>query len=179
MCSQSPAEPDASKQHRGRPTFPEVPPAPVYYPTEAEFAEPFKYILSIKEEAQKFGICKIVPPPNWRPSWSIDSRNFMFDTRIQNVHQLQERGEFLFWKRLKKSLAKRGTPLKVVPRLDGKQLNLFALYRYNCSSLLLSDRVSSDVRLILVGPFRSTGTSCAPVATIKCTVMHSVTSGPR
>ena len=86
--------------------------------------------MSIKEEAQKFGICKIVPPSNWKPSWSIDSRNFMFDTRIQNVHQLQERGEFLFWKRLKKSLAKRGTPLKVVPRLDGKQLNLFALYRY-------------------------------------------------
>lgn len=127
--AESPAPP-ATKQARGREPFPEVPAAPTYYPSEEEFAEPFKYILRIKPEAEKFGICKIVPPPNWKPSWSIDSRNFMFDTRIQNVHQLQERGEFLFWKRLKKSLAKRGTPLQVVPRLDGKQLNLFALYRW-------------------------------------------------
>lgn len=120
----------AAKQQREREPFPEVPAAPTYYPSEEQFAEPFKYILSIKAEAAKFGICKIVPPPNWKPSWSIDSRSFMFDTRIQNVHQLQERGEFLFWKRLKKSLAKRGMPLTVVPRLDGKQLNLFALYRW-------------------------------------------------
>ena len=140
-----------TKQQRAREPFPQVPAAPTYYPSEEEFAEPFKYILRIKPEAEKYGICKIVPPPNWKPSWSIDSKNFTFDTRIQNVHQLQvnspplsraapgpltlavahqERGEFLFWKRLKKSLAKRGTPLKAVPRLDGKQLDLFAMYRW-------------------------------------------------
>jgi hypothetical protein len=124
----SSAPPPASKQHRTRPPFPEVPLAPSYYPTAEEFAEPFKYIRSIRAEAEKYGICKIVPPPNWKPSWSIDSHRFVFQTRIQNIHQLQERGEFLFWRGLKRSLAQRGTPLKVLPRLDGKQLNLFALY---------------------------------------------------
>ena len=126
----SSAEAPATKQHRVRPPFPDVPLAPSYYPTAEEFAEPFRYINSIKAEAEKYGICKIVPPPNWKPSWSIDSHRFLFDTRIQNIHQLQERGEFLFWRGLKRSLEQRGTPLKVLPRLAGKQLNLFALYRW-------------------------------------------------
>lgn len=83
----------SSKQSRTRPPFPDVPLAPTYYPTAEEFAEPFRYIRSIRAEAEKYGICKVVPPPNWKPSWSIDSHRFLFDTRIQNIHQLQERGE--------------------------------------------------------------------------------------
>ena len=50
--AESPAPP-ATKQARGREPFPEVPAAPTYYPSEEEFAEPFKYILRIKPEAEK------------------------------------------------------------------------------------------------------------------------------
>eukprot|EP01046_Picozoa_sp_COSAG06_P021231 COSAG06_NODE_1586_length_9011_cov_83.566652_5_plen_127_part_00 len=64
-------------------------------------------------QAEPYGLCKVVPPAGWAPSWPIDSENFRFQTRIQNVHQLQERGEFAFWKQLKESLARHNKPLKV------------------------------------------------------------------
>lgn len=46
------------------------------------------------------------------------------------MHQLQERGEFAFWKQLKESLERQQIPLKVIPRLNGKQIDIFALYRF-------------------------------------------------
>lgn len=39
-----------------------LPIAPEYYPTLAEFQDPVTYILKIEKEASRYGICKIVPP---------------------------------------------------------------------------------------------------------------------
>ena len=38
-------------------------------------------------------------------------------------------GEFIFWKQLKESLERHGNPIKMLPRLDGKQIDMFTLYR--------------------------------------------------
>lgn len=46
--------------------------APIFYPTEAEFMDPFKYIESIRMVGEKAGICKIRPPPTWKPTFSVD-----------------------------------------------------------------------------------------------------------
>ena len=46
--------------------------APIFRPTEEEFLDPFKYIESIRPQAEKAGICKIIPPHNWKPSFSVD-----------------------------------------------------------------------------------------------------------
>ncbi|KAJ8751992.1 hypothetical protein K2173_001018 [Erythroxylum novogranatense] len=39
-----------------------LPLAPEYHPTLAEFQDPIGYIFKIEKEASKYGICKIVPP---------------------------------------------------------------------------------------------------------------------
>lgn len=40
----------------------ELPLAPVFYPTDTEFADPIAYISKIEKEASAFGICKVIPP---------------------------------------------------------------------------------------------------------------------
>lgn len=47
--------------------------APCYYPTEKEFMEPLRFIESIRPEAEKAGICKIIPPEGWKPAFALDT----------------------------------------------------------------------------------------------------------
>lgn len=47
--------------------------APTYRPTPEQFKDPVQYIQSIREEAQKFGIVKIVPPEDWNPPFAVDT----------------------------------------------------------------------------------------------------------
>lgn len=67
----------------------EPPPlAPIYYPTEEEFNDPILYVAKIKSEAERFGICKIVPPSSFRPPFSIQPENFEFTPRLQKLNEL-------------------------------------------------------------------------------------------
>ncbi|GAB2296855.1 hypothetical protein Dimus_030956 [Dionaea muscipula] len=68
-----------------------VSPAPVYYPTEEEFKDPLEFIYKIREEAEPYGICKIVPPESWKPPFALDLNSFSFPTKTQAIHQLQAR----------------------------------------------------------------------------------------
>lgn len=66
--------------------------APVYHPTAEEFADPLRYIASIRAEAEAYGICKIVPPAEgWSVPFNQDRARFSFKTRIQTVNELQLR----------------------------------------------------------------------------------------
>lgn len=40
--------------------------APTFYPTEKDFQDPLEYIDKIRLIAEKFGICRVVPPPNFK-----------------------------------------------------------------------------------------------------------------
>lgn len=47
--------------------------APTFRPTEDEFRDPMEYIKKIAPEGRKYGICKIIPPPDWKPGFAIDT----------------------------------------------------------------------------------------------------------
>ena len=42
--------------------------SPVFHPSEEEFKDPVAYIKMIRHEAEKFGVCVIVPPESWKVS---------------------------------------------------------------------------------------------------------------
>ncbi|KAL3520986.1 hypothetical protein ACH5RR_019135 [Cinchona calisaya] len=75
-----------------RPDLQEV---PVFHPSEEEFEDTLKYIASIRSKAEAFGICRIVPPPSWKPPCPLKQKpvweNSKFATRIQRIDKLQNR----------------------------------------------------------------------------------------
>ncbi|OAY67314.1 Lysine-specific demethylase [Ananas comosus] len=69
--------------------------APVFYPTEEEFEDPLNYINNIRPRAEPFGICRIVPPPSWKPPCFLKEKkvwqNLKFSTQVQQIDKLQNR----------------------------------------------------------------------------------------
>jgi histone demethylase JARID1 len=69
----------------------DIPEAPVFRPTMEEFQDPIKYIDKILPQAEKFGICRIIPPPGWAYEHNMEKKAaHRFDTKLQEVNRLQE-----------------------------------------------------------------------------------------
>lgn len=47
--------------------------APTFRPSAEEFKDPLEYIRKIAPEGKKYGICKVVPPEGWDPTFAIDT----------------------------------------------------------------------------------------------------------
>jgi len=47
--------------------------APTFTPTQEEWKDPLQYISKIREEGQKYGIVKVVPPDTWDPDFAVDT----------------------------------------------------------------------------------------------------------
>ena len=39
--------------------------------------------------AEKYGICKIIPPEDWRPPFAVDIDKIKFTPRIQRLNELE------------------------------------------------------------------------------------------
>lgn len=106
-----------------------------------EFKDPMKYISKIRLRAEKYGICRIVPPSSWRPPCLLEDiqtwKNSTFNTHIQQIDGLKN----LYVKRKLSSTAKKleDKRPKVLVNTDLESLNESAdLKQANCIS------VSSD-----------------------------------
>lgn len=96
-----------------------------------------KYISSIRESARKYGAAKIIPPSDkWlqgKPfSKVVDPKNFIFQTKLQNIHQLMTRNgpNQRFMEDLEMFHAKKGMKnfLQTIPEIDGRGLDMYKLY---------------------------------------------------
>ena len=108
-----------------------VPEAPVFSPTEEEFADPLAYIASIRPQAELYGACKIRPPPGFKPDFALNKRTFRFKTRVQCVHELQERNssQETFSANYELWLASQGKANRGYPVIYGQEVDLWRLYR--------------------------------------------------
>ncbi|XP_047981722.1 putative lysine-specific demethylase JMJ16 isoform X1 [Salvia hispanica] len=68
--------------------------APVFRPTEEEFRDTLKYIANIRPRAENYGICRIVPPPSWRPPCLLENKEIWeaskFSSHVQKIDGLQK-----------------------------------------------------------------------------------------
>lgn len=67
--------------------------APVFRPTEEEWLDPIAYICKIRGEAEPFGCCKIIPPPQFVLPFHLDREGVKLRARPQAVDKLCERGQ--------------------------------------------------------------------------------------
>ncbi|XP_044191078.1 protein Jumonji isoform X3 [Thunnus albacares] len=63
---------------------------PVFRPTPREFQDPLVYLDAVREQAEAAGMCRVVPPSDWRPECKL-SEEMRFVTQAQRVHMLGRR----------------------------------------------------------------------------------------
>ncbi|XP_072305119.1 lysine-specific demethylase 5C isoform X2 [Eucyclogobius newberryi] len=107
-----------------------VPPpeCPVFEPSWEEFQDPLGYIAKIRPIAEKSGICKIRPPPDWQPPFSVELDTFRFTPRIQRLNELeaQTRVKLNYLDRIARYWEIQGSSLKI-PHIERRIIDLFGL----------------------------------------------------
>ncbi|KAL1546596.1 putative lysine-specific demethylase JMJ16 isoform X2 [Salvia divinorum] len=93
-----------ARWHPEDPYLPPLDDAPVFRPTEEDFKDTLKYIANIRPKAENYGICRIVPPPSWRPPCLLENKEIWeaskFSSHVQKIERLQK----LFSKRKRSRL---------------------------------------------------------------------------
>ncbi|XP_047433228.1 lysine-specific demethylase 5C isoform X1 [Mugil cephalus] len=107
-----------------------VPPpeCPVFEPSWEDFQDPLGYIAKIRPIAEKSGICKIRPPPDWQPPFSVELDSFHFTPRIQRLNELEAetRVKLNYLDRIARFWEIQGSSLKI-PHIERRILDLFSL----------------------------------------------------
>ncbi|XP_049793761.1 lysine-specific demethylase lid [Schistocerca nitens] len=103
--------------------------APVFYPSVEEFGDPLAYINKIRPVAEKTGICKIKPPPDWQPPFTVNVDKFKFTPRIQRLNELEAktRIKLNYLDQIAKFWELQGSSLKI-PQIEKKVLDIYSLH---------------------------------------------------
>ncbi|KAJ0003359.1 hypothetical protein NQD34_008457 [Periophthalmus magnuspinnatus] len=104
--------------------------APIFRPAPREFQDPLVYLDAVREQAEGTGMCRIVPPPDWRPECKL-SEEMRFVTQVQRVHMLGRR-----WgpnvQRLaciRKHLKSQGITMEEPPVIGGCEVDLARFFQ--------------------------------------------------
>ena len=81
---------NSRKDQAGRESLAAIPFGPTFYPTAEEMGgDPLLYFEKIRPLAEKYGICKVVPPSGWDPPFALNvdhpkvtRRSFLNEFRI-------------------------------------------------------------------------------------------------
>ncbi|KAJ5586182.1 hypothetical protein N7450_005969 [Penicillium hetheringtonii] len=126
-------------ERRGQPSNPRepskrvrphgIPEAPTFRPTEEEFKDPVAYIQKIAPEGKRYGICRVIPPDNWQPSFAIDTERFHFKTRRQELNSVEggNRANMNYVDGLAMFHKQHGTNYSRLPSVDKRPLDLYKL----------------------------------------------------
>ncbi|KAJ8288157.1 hypothetical protein COCON_G00008160 [Conger conger] len=103
---------------------------PAFRPGQQEFQDPLVYVDSVRERAEPFGLCRVIPPPDWRPECKLND-DMRFLTQVQHVHKLGRR-----WgpnvQRLaciRKHLRSQGIAMEEAPLIGGCELDLARFFQ--------------------------------------------------
>ncbi|XP_023236177.1 uncharacterized protein LOC111635448 [Centruroides sculpturatus] len=107
--------------------------APVFYPSQEDFLDPLEYIKKIQPEAEKFGICKIVPPAQFKIG-GIELDLSKFYHTVQHFGGLQQVIEKKKWQRVADAMH--------IPK--AAQDRVTKLYDAYCKYLVPYDTLSED-----------------------------------
>ncbi|XP_013866429.1 lysine-specific demethylase 5C isoform X2 [Austrofundulus limnaeus] len=104
------------------------PECPVFEPSWEEFQDPLGYIAKIRPIAEKSGICKIRPPPDWQPPFSVELDSFHFTPRIQRLNELEAetRVKLNYLDRIARFWEIQGSSLKI-PHIERRIVDLYSL----------------------------------------------------
>ncbi|XP_020788219.2 protein Jumonji [Boleophthalmus pectinirostris] len=104
--------------------------APIFRPAPREFQDPLVYLDTVREQAEGAGMCRIMPPPDWRPECKL-SEEMRFVTQVQRVHMLGRR-----WgpnvQRLaciRKHLKSQGITMEEPPVIGGCEVDLARFFQ--------------------------------------------------
>ncbi|XP_064640231.1 protein Jumonji-like isoform X2 [Lineus longissimus] len=98
---------------------------PLFMPTEQEFQDPMAYIAKIRPEAEKYGMCRIQPPPSWKPDCKVHDE-MRFTSQIQYIHLTHHRWGPNREKMacIKKHLKSQAVDVEQLPLIGGIELDL-------------------------------------------------------
>ncbi|KAL7293385.1 hypothetical protein TKK_0013151 [Trichogramma kaykai] len=104
--------------------------APIFRPSEKDFQDPLEYIDRIRPIAEKFGICKVVPPANFKPECKV-SDDMRFTAYNHYIHRMLNRWgpNVREMMAIKKYLATQSISLTQAPWIGGMEVDLPYLYQ--------------------------------------------------
>lgn len=85
----------------------------------------------MRSVAEKYGICKIIPPKTWTPPFTVNVDKLRFTPRVQRLNELEAktRIKLNFLNQIAKFWELQGSSLKI-PMVERKALDLYTLHRY-------------------------------------------------